>query len=121
MAGATKNAVLLRDVQTLFGFGVVPGLLGCSASRAVLDCRSREAEAAFTLLVERHGPMVLHVCRQVLGDSHDTQDALPGHVPGVPASGRFDPQSRLAGQLALWSRLASGPTGAICGDRAAVS
>ena len=35
-----------------------------------------DAEAAFTLLVERHGPMVLNVCRQILGDSHDAQDAF---------------------------------------------
>jgi RNA polymerase sigma factor (sigma-70 family) len=34
------------------------------------------AEPAFTLLVERHGPMVLRVCRSVLRDPHDAEDAL---------------------------------------------
>ncbi len=34
------------------------------------------AAAAFTALVGRHGPMVLRVCYQVLGDSHDAQDAF---------------------------------------------
>lgn len=33
-------------------------------------------EAAFTLLVERHGPMVLHTCERVLGDVHTAQDAF---------------------------------------------
>lgn len=33
-------------------------------------------EQAFTVLVERHGPMVLAVCRRVLGDSHAAEDAF---------------------------------------------
>jgi RNA polymerase sigma factor (sigma-70 family) len=33
-------------------------------------------EAAFTLLVQRHGPMVLAVCRRVLGNCDSVQDAF---------------------------------------------
>ncbi len=33
-------------------------------------------EAAFAALVARHGPMVLHVCRQLLGDRHHAEDAF---------------------------------------------
>ena len=38
--------------------------------------RDELAEIAFTALVRRHGPMVLRVCRQVLGDWHTADDAF---------------------------------------------
>ena len=38
--------------------------------------RDELAEVAFTALVHRHGPMVLRVCRQVVGDRHAAEDAF---------------------------------------------
>ena len=76
MARETRNAVLLREVRTLFGFGVVRDSSDRQLLERFLAADHAEAEAAFTFLVERHGPMVLHVCRQVLDDSHDAQDAF---------------------------------------------
>jgi RNA polymerase sigma factor (sigma-70 family) len=44
------------------------------------DCLERFAarrdEAAFETLVRRHGPMVLRVCRSILGDLHAAEDAF---------------------------------------------
>ena len=40
------------------------------------DERDESAELAFATLVARHGPMVLRVCRSVLTDRHDCEDAF---------------------------------------------
>jgi RNA polymerase sigma factor (sigma-70 family) len=76
MARETRNAVLASEVRTLFGYGVARDSSDRELLERFLTRDHVEAEAAFTVLVERHGPMVLHVCRQVLNDSHDAQDAF---------------------------------------------
>src|SRR5262249_60905391 len=37
---------------------------------------SQRDEAAFELLLWRHGTMVLNICRRVLGDQYDAEDAF---------------------------------------------
>src|SRR5262249_38752579 len=37
---------------------------------------SQRDEAAFELLLWRHGTMVLNICRRVLDDQHDAEDAF---------------------------------------------
>jgi RNA polymerase sigma factor (sigma-70 family) len=47
-----------------------------SDSRLLQSFTSTHDERAFAALVQRHGPMVLGVCRRVLNDWHDAEDAF---------------------------------------------
>jgi RNA polymerase sigma-70 factor (ECF subfamily) len=72
-----SSADLQRQFRTLFGAGAVGTLPDGQLLDRFASRRDDEgAEAAFTALVERHGPMVLRVCRGVLGDVHEAQDAF---------------------------------------------
>jgi RNA polymerase sigma factor (sigma-70 family) len=66
----------IRELQTLFEFGRI----GDCTDDQLLDQFRRgagpAAEMAFATLVQRHGPMVLRVCRSTLNDEHDAQDAF---------------------------------------------
>jgi HlyD family secretion protein len=71
-----KRTAVINELQTLFNVGVVGELSdGQLLERFAVD-RSEAAELAFAVLIERHGPMVLRVCRAVLADPHDTEDAF---------------------------------------------
>ena len=65
-----------EPLQTLFGVGSLAGLTECQLLERFVGGGGEAAEAAFTALVERHGPMVLGVCRAVMGDRHDAEDAF---------------------------------------------
>jgi RNA polymerase sigma factor (sigma-70 family) len=60
----------------LFHFGAVGTLSDAQLLDRFASRRDEAAEAAFEELVTRHGPMVLRVCRGVLHDSHDAEDAF---------------------------------------------
>jgi RNA polymerase sigma factor (sigma-70 family) len=61
---SVRRAVLSQDCG-----GLTDGQL--------LTCFMEQGDpAAFEGLLRRHGPMVLGVCRRILGDSHDAEDAF---------------------------------------------
>jgi RNA polymerase sigma factor (sigma-70 family) len=65
-----------RHLRTLYQFGVVGSLSDEELLDRYLARRDEPAEDAFAELVQRHGPMVLGVCRRILGDAHAAEDAF---------------------------------------------
>jgi RNA polymerase sigma factor (sigma-70 family) len=65
-----------RSLDTLFNTGT----LGSLTDPELLDCfrsdRGSAGQEAFRILVERHGPMVLGLCRSLVPDPHEAEDAF---------------------------------------------
>ena len=75
MANRDSAIALDKQIRTLFDIGA----LGATPDRGLLDQFAHggeTSEAAFATLVERHGPMVLRVCRHLLADRHLAEDAF---------------------------------------------
>jgi hypothetical protein len=68
----TELTILL---DTLFHAETAAGLTEGQLLERFIQHRDEIADAAFDMLVDRHGPMDLRVCHQVLGDMGDTGDA----------------------------------------------
>jgi RNA polymerase sigma-70 factor (ECF subfamily) len=66
---------LLKQIDALFRAGTALGLTDGELLERFIQRHEETAEAAFATLVERHGPMVLRVCRQVLRNEHDAEEA----------------------------------------------
>ncbi len=74
MAGNMSDAS--RLVQGLFTLGTTGQMTDGQLLDRFLARRDEGAEAAFEELMTRHGPMVLRVCRGVLRNPHDAEDAF---------------------------------------------
>jgi RNA polymerase sigma factor (sigma-70 family) len=76
--GLGTNGTIARDVGRIFRHGSAASL----TDRQLLDRfsdrggRGESAEAAFEALMARHGPMVRGVCRRLLRDAHEADDAF---------------------------------------------
>ncbi len=70
------NGAVRRGLETLFHLGTIGDLSDGQLLERFTTSGGDAAELAFTALVERHGPMVLRVCRSSLNDPNDAQDAF---------------------------------------------
>src|SRR5262245_24693894 len=64
---------VLRRLHAEAGAGTLAAL---TDGQLLEEFTGRHREAAFEALLRRHGPMVLGVCRRVLGDAHGAEDAF---------------------------------------------
>jgi RND family efflux transporter MFP subunit len=71
-----RDRAVLTQIRTLFNVGTIRDLTDGQLLERFATVRGEPAELAFAVLVERHGPMVWRVCRGVLPDPHDAQDAF---------------------------------------------
>ena len=72
MAGE-RLGTALRQIGQLFAEGVLSGLSDAQLLDRFVEHRD---QSAFEALVARHGPMVLSVCRGILRDPNDAEDAF---------------------------------------------
>ena len=70
------RGVALREIGTLFRVGTFAGVGDGALLERFVGGHGEAAEAAFAALVDRHGPMVLRICRRELNDTHDADDAF---------------------------------------------
>ena len=72
----TESTGACRQLNRLFRLGTVGGLTDSQLLEQFVSGDDESAALAFEAIVERHGPMVLRVCRTVLHDVHAAEDAF---------------------------------------------
>ena len=70
------TASVVPQIESLFDGGSILGLSDRQLLERFLAHSEPTAQAAFAALVARHGPMVLGLCRQLLGDHQLAEDAF---------------------------------------------
>ena len=101
------SGTAIGEIQNLFRWGAMGSWTDSQLMTQFLAGQDG-SEAAFRMLIHRHGPMVLGVCRRILGDEHAAEDAFQATFLVLVQEGADAPGLRLAHQLAVWGRPASG-------------
>ncbi len=71
-----RDGTSMRQLSTLFNEGVTGAATDGQLLERFATRRGEASEHAFAALVERHGPVVMRLCRSVLRDEHEAQDAF---------------------------------------------
>ena len=76
--GQSRSIAVAHRAQALFQAGRLGDLSDAELIQRSLAAEREPivAEMAFSVLMERHGPMVYRVCKATLGDFHDAEDAF---------------------------------------------
>ena len=93
---------ILRQVGRLLNLGTVGGMTDAQLLDWFITRQDEVAETAFEELMIRHGPMVFRVCRSVLLDTHDAEDAFQATFLVFGASGELNSPARIHRKLAIW-------------------
>jgi RNA polymerase sigma factor (sigma-70 family) len=100
-----QPTTLLRQLRALLVSGTATGLTDSqllerfTARRAESAEAVDDAESAFAALVDRHGAMVWGVCRRVLADPHEAEDAFQATFLILARKSR---SVRVDGSLGRW-------------------
>ena len=70
------SSAVVQEIESLFDGGSIAGLTDRQLLERFTTRGDGVGEAAFAALVRRHGPMVLSICRQLLGDRHHAEDVF---------------------------------------------
>ena len=98
-----QEPMLLRQVQTLLGAGTGGGLTDGELLERFLSRRGELSELAFAAMLERPRRMVLGICRRVLADPHDVQDAFQAtFLVLVTRPGPFEAETRWRAGSMAW-------------------
>ena len=107
MAG--RQARLVGQIHRLWDLGTFAGLTDAQLLARFTAGHEDGAELAFEALMERHGSMVLRICRGVLRDEHAAEDAFQATFLVLARKAQ---SLWVKGSLASWlpaSRFASRP------------
>ncbi len=74
--GGNGTSQLVTSWRTLLEMGSVAAMTDAMLLEQFATRRPAAGETAFAALVARHGPMVRQVCRRLLSDPHDADDAF---------------------------------------------
>ena len=75
MMGSRRGRNAIQEIQTLYNCGAMGSWTDGQLLTEFLSGHEGN-EAALRALIERHGPMVLGVCRRILREEHAAQDAF---------------------------------------------
>ena len=93
MSQASTRSVV-RQIELLFNGGSAAGLSDRQLLERFAARRDSPAEAAFGILVARHGPMVMAVIRQIVGDAQlALEDAFQAGIRGAGLQSQYHPRS----------------------------